>query len=80
MQRDLWMVVAAEHLRSFKRDRAIAERGSLGAASDDADVKWHGKMLFCSDGSKTRRTLFFGLESTQLLQERVQRTGFNEKG
>ena len=38
MQRDLGMIVAAEHLRALKRDGAIAERGSFGAASDDADV------------------------------------------
>jgi len=38
VQRDLRMVVAAQYLRAFERDGAVAERGSLGAACDDADV------------------------------------------
>jgi hypothetical protein len=35
------MVVLAEHLRAFERDGAVAERGSFGAAGDDADVERH---------------------------------------
>jgi hypothetical protein len=33
--------VRAQHLRPFERDCATAERGALGAASDDADVEGH---------------------------------------
>jgi hypothetical protein len=32
------MIVLAEELTAFERDGAVAERGSFGAASDDADV------------------------------------------
>jgi hypothetical protein len=39
------MIVRTEQLRTFKRDGAIAERGSLGAASDDSDVEGHSSQF-----------------------------------
>jgi hypothetical protein len=41
VQRDFGMIVRAQHLRAFERDGAVAEGGSFGAASDDADVERH---------------------------------------
>jgi len=35
------MIVLTEELRAFERDAAVAERGSFGATSDDADVERH---------------------------------------
>src|SRR5579864_7633356 len=32
------MIMAAQHLRTFERDGAVAERDAFGAAGDDADV------------------------------------------
>jgi hypothetical protein len=32
------MIVAPQHLGTFDRDGAVAERGSFGAAGDDANV------------------------------------------
>jgi len=41
VQGDFRMIVLTEELRAFERDAAVAERGSFGAASDDADVERH---------------------------------------
>jgi hypothetical protein len=53
------MVVLAEHLRAFERDGAVAERGSFGAAGDDADVERHVFDLgLTALGSIDQRVLF----------------------
>jgi hypothetical protein len=38
VQRDLGVIVGAEHRGSFRADRAIAQRGPLGAHRDDSHV------------------------------------------
>src|SRR5579872_7211485 len=41
VQGDFRVIVVAEPSCAFERDRAVAERGSFGAAGDDADVERH---------------------------------------
>jgi hypothetical protein len=45
VQRDFGMIMLTQHLGAFEGDSAIAECGSLGAASDDADVLGHGNQF-----------------------------------
>jgi hypothetical protein len=41
VQGNFRVVVRTEELSAFERNGAVAERGSFGAAGDDADVERH---------------------------------------
>jgi hypothetical protein len=63
MQRNFRVIVSPEQLCSLDRNSAVAERGSFGAAGDDADVLGHieavpvVKIWFSEFGSQTKATL-----------------------
>jgi hypothetical protein len=54
VQRDFGVIVRPQQVRAFDRDGAVAERGSFGAASDDADVLGQDKFSVLSSQKRLR--------------------------